>query len=182
MRVRLLEATLDALAELGWAGTTTIEVCRRAKVSRGAQLHHFPSRADLILGAASYLVQISLRALRAMQTEVAGEAPGEVLRAVAGLYESREFVAGIELRLASRPDPALRVTVDELVGVYAAALRGTVDDLLRIGSDPQRQLLLRTLLDCLQGYGVRRMTDPTLSTPLDLIDCWVGWLGQTRGD
>ena len=47
-RVRLLDATIDCLIELGWSGTSTTEVVRRAGVSRGAQVHHYPTKEDLV--------------------------------------------------------------------------------------------------------------------------------------
>ena len=50
-RARIIAATIDCLIELGHAGTTTLEVQRRAEVSRGALLHHFPSRAELLVAA-----------------------------------------------------------------------------------------------------------------------------------
>jgi len=52
MRARLLEATVELLVEKGYAGTSTTLVSERAGVSRGAQLHHFPSKQDLVV---SYL-------------------------------------------------------------------------------------------------------------------------------
>ncbi|MDT5024109.1 MAG: hypothetical protein QOE61_535, partial [Micromonosporaceae bacterium] len=43
MRVRLLDATIECLVEYGYAGTTTPRVAEKAGVTRGAQVHHFPS-------------------------------------------------------------------------------------------------------------------------------------------
>ena len=49
MRERLLNATVECLYELGYAKTTTTAIVERAGVSRGAQLHHFPTKADLAI-------------------------------------------------------------------------------------------------------------------------------------
>jgi len=54
-RGRVLEAALQCLAELGYGATTTTAVAERAGVSRGAQLHHFPTRAALIAAAVEHL-------------------------------------------------------------------------------------------------------------------------------
>ena len=51
---RLLEATIDCLNELGFNKTGTVEIARRAGVSRGALVHHFPSKHDLIVATAEY--------------------------------------------------------------------------------------------------------------------------------
>ena len=51
---KLLDATADCLVERGYAGTSTVEVCRRAGVSRGALVHHFPSKDDLVAAAVHF--------------------------------------------------------------------------------------------------------------------------------
>jgi AcrR family transcriptional regulator len=57
MRHALLEAAVDSLVELGFARTTTLEVQRRAGVSRGALLHHFPSKAELLVATIAHLAE-----------------------------------------------------------------------------------------------------------------------------
>jgi len=53
-RAKLLNATIECLYDLGYHQTSTVLVTERAKVSRGAMLHHFPTKADL----AYYFVQL----------------------------------------------------------------------------------------------------------------------------
>ena len=55
MRARLLEATVECLVERGWSGTSTTVVSQRAGVSRGAQLHHFPTKNALVVAAVEHL-------------------------------------------------------------------------------------------------------------------------------
>ena len=57
MRQRLLEATIECLVEYGWSGTSTTLVSQRAGVSRGAQLHHFPTKTDLVVAAVEHMGQ-----------------------------------------------------------------------------------------------------------------------------
>src|SRR3954449_2997046 len=57
MRARLLEATVECLVERGFAGTSTTLVSERAGVSRGAQLHHFPTKNDLVVAAVEHLAE-----------------------------------------------------------------------------------------------------------------------------
>lgn len=56
-RRALLDATVESLIEVGFARTTTLEVQRRAAVSRGALLHHFPSKAELLVAAVDHLAE-----------------------------------------------------------------------------------------------------------------------------
>src|SRR5215211_3876125 len=57
-RTRLMVATVECLAELGWSGTTTTVVAERAGVSRGAQLHHYPTKAALVVAAIEHLATL----------------------------------------------------------------------------------------------------------------------------
>ena len=58
MRARLMEATVELLVERGFAGTSTTLVSERAGVSRGAQLHHFPTKNDLVVAAVEHLTEV----------------------------------------------------------------------------------------------------------------------------
>ena len=46
-RGALIEATLDLLVGRGWAGITSVAVCERAGLTRGAFVHHFDGLPDL---------------------------------------------------------------------------------------------------------------------------------------
>jgi AcrR family transcriptional regulator len=48
-RARLLDAAIKSLYRRGYAATTTLAVAEDAGVSRGAMLHQFPTRVDLML-------------------------------------------------------------------------------------------------------------------------------------
>src|ERR1700741_1365458 len=50
-RELLLDATIACLVELGYARTTVHEICRRGGLSRGAQQHHFATKAELMTSA-----------------------------------------------------------------------------------------------------------------------------------
>lgn len=52
-RARLLDAALDVLAEEGVEGLTLRAIARRANVSHGAPLKHFPHRAALLAAVAT---------------------------------------------------------------------------------------------------------------------------------
>lgn len=54
MRKRLIDAAIDCLGRLGYGATTLQVVTDAAGVSRGAVLHHFPNKADLMIAVAEY--------------------------------------------------------------------------------------------------------------------------------
>ena len=55
-RRRLLEAAIACLNERGYTGTTTTEIAGRAGVSRGAQVHHFRHKEELVIGALEHIL------------------------------------------------------------------------------------------------------------------------------
>lgn len=54
-RDRIIEATLDLIAELGVGGATYRSIARAAEVPLGSMTYHFPTRDDLLYAAFSRL-------------------------------------------------------------------------------------------------------------------------------
>lgn len=108
-RIKLLEATIASLHELGYHRTTTMVVTERAGVSRGSLLHQFPSKADLMVGAAEHIA-----ALRG-QAHIAGlegvplgpERLVHLVDILWGQVSSPSGIARLEIMLGSRSDPEL---------------------------------------------------------------------------
>src|SRR5215468_7208823 len=63
-RVALLDATIEELCARGYSAATTTEIAERAGVSRGAELHHFPTKAELMTAAVEHLLERRLREFR----------------------------------------------------------------------------------------------------------------------
>lgn len=109
-RRALLDAAVESLIEVGFARTTTLEVQRRADVSRGALLHHFPSKAELLVAAVAHLAEMRARELKVLASGLPeGHARTD---AVLGLlwqcFSGTFFQVAMELRTAARTDPELR--------------------------------------------------------------------------
>ena len=76
-RGALLDAAVESLIEVGFARTTTLEVQRRAEVSRGALLHHFPSKAELLVAAVDHLAEMRARELKVLSRQLPHGRDGE---------------------------------------------------------------------------------------------------------
>ena len=119
---RLLDATVECLVERGWSGATTTVIAERAGVSRGAQLHHYPTRAALVLAAVTHLADrraTELRAEAGNLTADRDERLDRVIDMLAALFTGPLFVAALELWVAARTDPELRgalVPLEDRVG------------------------------------------------------------------
>lgn len=112
-RRKLMEATVECLVERGWAGTTTVVVAERAGVSRGAQLHHFRTRGELVAAAVEYVGTRSVRDLldRASALAATEDRTAAVVEFIAEFYASTLFTAALELWVAARTDPELKKLV-----------------------------------------------------------------------
>jgi AcrR family transcriptional regulator len=110
MRKRLIRATLECIARDGYAGTTVSAIVKRAGVSRGAHVHHYPSKNALIVDAAEYLLRRAYRILGDVLLGIADE--DDRLRALMQtvwqeIYDTRMFRAFFELLMASQHDAEL---------------------------------------------------------------------------
>jgi AcrR family transcriptional regulator len=109
----LIEATLASLSELGYPATTTLEVERRAGVSRGARLHHFPNKASLLSAALEFLSdQLSERYAPAFAASPSRKQERQRIRAglheLFTLFQHPYYVAVLELSVAARTDKELQ--------------------------------------------------------------------------
>lgn len=111
-----MEATVQCLVERGWAGTTTVLVAERAGVSRGAQLHHFRTRGELVAAAVEYVGAQSVAEMveRAAALPTGGDRIAAVVRFIIDFYVSPLFTAALELWVAARTDPDLTELVIDL--------------------------------------------------------------------
>lgn len=112
-RNRLLDATIECLIERGYAGTTTTEIATRAGLSRGAQLHHFPTKVELVTKAVEHLANRRIESLRQQATRLPAKSD-QVSQAVDLLWSSFSgplYYAAVELWMAARTDAELRAAL-----------------------------------------------------------------------
>ena len=119
-QLRLLDATIACVAELGYGRMTTVAVGRRAGLSRGAHLHHFGTKLELVTRAVQHLHERQIAEFRrAMASLPPGRDPHDA--AVDVIWEicsSVSFTAWLELVMASRTDPDLRAIMSSLDRVF----------------------------------------------------------------
>lgn len=113
-RKLILEAAMRCLRDEGSSGATTTRIAELAGVSRGALLHHYPTRAQLMRAALEHVLeQNQARFLARIDGLPEG---GERLSAtIDALWESvsgETFLPWLELLVASRRDPELREVLE----------------------------------------------------------------------
>ncbi len=175
MRQRLLDATIECLVERGWSGTSTTLVSERAGVSRGAQLHHFPTKNDLVLAAVEHLWSTRDVEYRAA-LEALPESPDRVHQVVHVLgeqFSSDMFEAALELWVAARSDTALHERVVELERrVGRGSHRLTVKALGVDETTPGVRELVQATLDLVRGLGLANTITDDSARRAKILDQW----------
>ena len=157
MRQRLLDATVECLVEHGFAGTSTTLVSERAGVSRGAQLHHFPTKNDLVLAAVEHLSEARGVELQRAAADLprGAQRTRAILEMLGDHFTSPVFTAALELWVAGRTDPQLHAAVaplEQRVGRETHKL--TVELLGADESRPGVRELVQATLDLVRGLGL----------------------------
>jgi AcrR family transcriptional regulator len=139
-RAALLDAAIECLVDRGYAATTTIETAHRAGVSRGAQQHHFPTKAQLLATAVEHL--FDRRRSEFLEAFAAIDPQANRLDAAMDLlwsmFQGPAFIAWTELWVAARTDPELAATVVAVERRFTAETRMLFSEMFppEPGSDP----------------------------------------------
>jgi len=186
-RERLLRATVASLVEQGYAATSTEEVRRRAGVSRGALLHHFPSRADLLVGAVAHIADGHAARLEALAADLPAEDEAEriavAIAALRAAFSGELFLAGLELWLPARTDPELHAALVEHERRIGRRLRTIMADLFgpEIAARPGFPLARELTLVLLRGEGLTAALRRDERRSEALLDAWAGALPRLLG-
>jgi AcrR family transcriptional regulator len=174
-QIRLLDATVDCLVEHGWAGTTTTVVAARAGVSRGAQLHHYPTKSALVIAAVEHLARRRTEELRAEASAlpVGPHRLDRLIDTLAASFTGPLFVAELELWVAARTDPELRaVLVPASERVAREMHRLTIDLLAADERRPGVSEAVQATLELLRGLGVANMLSDDSARRHALLTSW----------
>ncbi|UVH60654.1 TetR/AcrR family transcriptional regulator [Variovorax paradoxus] len=128
-RQKLCEAALQLLSELGYERVTTALIAQRAAVSKGAQTHHFPAKADVLAGAFEHLLTgWKERRAHFWQEQGGTSTLDTALRYLWHEVFSRpDYIAAVELMLAARHDSQLRDKLQAQLATWTVAR----DDMFR---------------------------------------------------
>jgi len=175
MRQRLLEATVACLVEYGWSGTSTTLVSQRAGVSRGAQLHHFPTKTDLVLAAVEHLAVLRRDEL-AEAAAALPEGPGRTRAVLAMLGEhftSDVFVAALELWVAARADAHLHAAHGPRERTTGRETHRLTVEMLDVDeAQAGARELVQATLDLIRGLGLANTISDDRARRRRILDRW----------
>lgn len=162
-RAKLLEAAVRVLVRHGYAGAATTRIVEEAGVSRGAMLHHFPTKAQLMQAVLEHVLAVRERAFHDALAQADDEDPvSRVIDAFWGAVGAEEaFVPWIELTVAARTDPALHDVLANATGDLQRVIRDNFERQFEIdGDSPFAQIAPALGTALLQGLAMRDLVDP----------------------
>ncbi len=154
----LLDATISCLVEHGYGGTSGPAVAAKAGLSRGAQLHHFGTRDQMVVAAVEHLAQKRLASVRSQLSAIpeadATSPASRALRLLADALSGPLYAATLELWVAARANSELR---EQLVPAESRVHEELREICRRyVTEDPAA---IQLTLDLLLGQGVSGMFD-----------------------
>jgi len=177
-RKLILDATIRILVRKGAAGLRTGEVVKEAGVSVGAQLHHFPTKRELILAAFDYVNERSVEMCR-HRVKLARRAGNTEAVINAIIADGTDFFFGngffIELALAfGQADLDLRRVVRRTSRRSRFMIEAIWREMLeRQGLSPEiASDILALTLSMVRGFAMRRFIEDDPARRAHLVKVW----------
>ncbi|HZA12585.1 helix-turn-helix domain-containing protein [Mycobacterium sp.] len=161
MRARLIDATIDCLVKYGYAGTTTPRVAETAGVTRGAQVHHFGSKNDLVTAALKHLAakRTAAAVAEVVDLATAQDPLGTTLDLLWDLHQGPMFIATVELWVAGRTDVSLGREVAKFESIVQDSLLAAVAQFVPEEINKPMLDFLYTAMDALRGILIASYVD-----------------------
>jgi AcrR family transcriptional regulator len=172
-RRRLLDAAIDCLVTDGYAALTTVEVARRAGVSRGAQLHHFPTKAQLVAAAIEHYLDGRIDEFeRRFAADLVSTDAIALVDALWDMFASSHYAVWAELWIAARTDPDLAALMVDVDRRFTERTRLRFVELVSIaGADPAELEMLRDFaFAVMSGVALQRLVPRGQRPVSDYLD------------
>lgn len=108
-RDQIISAAIRCIVESSYSRTTVLKISEKAGLSRGATLHHFPSKMDIIRAVVQYLHMKRIQAFRRAIKEIPADADMAhmAIQAYSAHVDHPIYIALFELSVAARTDAEL---------------------------------------------------------------------------
>jgi len=163
-RKQLLDAAVKLIRKNGFGGLRTIEVADLAGVSRGALMHHFPSKHELVVAVLNYVNEVTFTqsVRRAQSARHDGADPIEGI-----IKDAQDFFFGdyffIELAIGMSDDSTrrLRRETQQFVRQTRFSIEATWLDTLISSGIPEQLAkdVLALTLSVVRGFSVRMLIE-----------------------
>lgn len=181
MRARLLTAAVEVMRECGYAGFRTELVARAAGVSRGALLHHFPRKRDLILAVHKHLYQLD----RNNSIEVAQATTDQstimdkMLKDAERFFLGDHFFSVLSIIVSANTEPDLkREILDASRNARLPIEAAWVDRMSEYMPRPLAEILVYMTFNVVRGYAMRTLWEDDPARYAEMIDTWKAMVAE----
>jgi len=167
-QARVTQATIECILEKGIRATSTVDVARLAGVSRGALVHHYPSKTLLMQAALEDLLSREVESVRDMATQVkAGELNFDnFLQALHEHFKGDLYMVTLEYLTNARTDPDIMKVLVTLGSKFNDSLEQIWEQLVASANHTshQNRVALNATLCMMRGMGAQSIwrDDPEL--------------------
>lgn len=190
---KISEATIDLIAEVGFVNMTTTMVAKRAGTSRGAILHHFKSKSDLVKHATGAMwAQVTAASREMRERDLRSDLdPDALVDAVwTGLMSDTYVSVTIDMMTAARGDEDLSTHVDMWMRRMFASYRKTAKQVFAASglSEAESETLILLITSTLRGLRVAQMIEAEADDSrvaramlADLVRAYLAQIATQRG-
>ncbi len=159
---KILLSAVDCLCEVGYTGTTINMVAKHAEISKGAMLHHFATKSDLMISVARFCVEANSKLRHKYVAETpAGAGPmTRLVKSSKKIIEHPSYVALIEIMMATRNDPEIKAQFSEVAELMEKQQDASVvyiTEITGLKSSPQIRALMNLHVNFLVGILIQKM-------------------------
>lgn len=159
---KLIDAAIAVLHRVGYGATTTSLIADEAGVSRGAMLHQYPTKVDLMLAVVAEVYDRETKEYRRRGAETASprERFYQFPDLMWDLLTRPSAMAVLEIMMGSRSDPELAKRLAPVQRRIEAASRATVEQILKEGGFPdlpEANAMRRLFVAAVRGLSIDLM-------------------------
>jgi AcrR family transcriptional regulator len=173
----LIDATVSSLHEHGYSATSTLEVAKRAGVSRGAMLHHYPTKVHLMAATIYATYKSDIEAYR-QTLSLLGDAKDGIERLIDtawACFNSPNGIAQTEIWMAARSDrelaaaalPVYSTMVEQSLRALRVVLANQLDE-----DKITLEQLLTFIVGSLRGLAIEKV----LGAPTSELDASIAFI------
>lgn len=163
----IMQATLECILQKGIRETSTVDVAKQAGVSRGALLHHYPTKESLMHAALERLLSDEITNVQQIASDVnEGKIDFDTfLQAMWEHFAGDLFMITLEYLTTARTDQAIRDVLTPLAAHYNESMEQIWEQLIdHTESSKERRIALNATLCMLRGMAAQSIwrDDPVL--------------------
>ena len=175
-RKQLLDAATKLIRQKGFGGLRTIEVASLAGVSRGALMHHFPSKHALVVAVLTYVNEITFTqsTRRAQLARTSGDPIEEIIKDAQDFFLGDYFFIELAIAMSDESTRRLRRETHQFTRQTRFSIEAAWLDTL-ISSGIPKQLasdVLALTLSAVRGFSVRMLIENDPEQFTRLMNVW----------